>query len=220
MNFSRHLYAILGISAILTAASMGSTRLKAAAPASSNVLVTNTASQPVPTVAQGTTQVAGTVGLAANTKVGINGTVSLASGVSGTPLYVRDQDVSGHIPVHKNCEFTIDNNTNSKGGIDLYIVPNNKILVIETVYGTAANPSGQQLMSGGISTYDGTTEHDIPLPFLPGRDGGGFEKETCFSDSRIYVEPGAFVVANALRTGSTGLSLIDVGFSGYLMDAP
>jgi len=48
MNISRHFYAIGGIMAILTAASFGSGHYKAAAPASSNVLVMNAPNQPIP----------------------------------------------------------------------------------------------------------------------------------------------------------------------------
>ena len=84
MNLSRHLYAVGGILTILTAASFGSIHYKsvaASAPAS-NVFVTNPTSSPVPTQAQGTTQVAGSVGLANGSSVAINNAVALAGNTS------------------------------------------------------------------------------------------------------------------------------------------
>jgi len=63
MNASRHFYAIASLVTILTAVSVSSTHHTVAAgfanPAP--VLVTNTSGSPVPTTAQGTTQVGGTV---------------------------------------------------------------------------------------------------------------------------------------------------------------
>ena len=84
MNLSRHFYAVGGILTILTAASFGSMHYKtvaAAAPITS-VLVTNSSSQPVPTTAQGTTQVAGTVGLSNGASVAVNNALTLAGNTS------------------------------------------------------------------------------------------------------------------------------------------
>lgn len=83
MTLSRHFYPVLGILTILTAASFSTTRGRVVPPSTSNVTVTNSAAQPIPTAAQGTTQVAGTVGLSNGTNVGISGTPAVT--ISGTP---------------------------------------------------------------------------------------------------------------------------------------
>ena len=82
MNFSRHFYAIAAIAAVLTATSFGTGRAGARFSPTQNVMVTNTASQPVPTSAQGTTTVGGTVSVGnfPSTQA-ISGSV----GISGTP---------------------------------------------------------------------------------------------------------------------------------------
>ena len=48
MSISRHLYAVGGIMAVLTAASFGTAHYKAPPPAMSNVIVANTPAQPIP----------------------------------------------------------------------------------------------------------------------------------------------------------------------------
>jgi hypothetical protein len=225
MNLNRHLYGIGAIMAVLTAASYGSARMKAAGP-SNAVLVTNTTSQPVPTVAQGTTQVGGTVGLSSGAKVGINGNVTLDPNTSvhlpydsTNPLAIKE--ISNRIPVEKQAVVTIPDATNGQAGVDIYTVPIGKVLVIQSVFGSTTSPFGEPVHLTQITSFDGTTEHDFPVHLEnDNSSGSGFESSSGMTATTLYVEQGAFMTLYAQRTGLVGTSTATIGFSGYLMDTP
>jgi len=226
MTISRHLYAIGGIMAVLTAASFGTGHYKAAfAPATSNVLVTNTAAQPVPTQAQGTTQVAGTVGLSTGTKVGINGTVSLDPSTSvnlpyndASPLSVKTQDTH-RIPVHTEYNFAILPQNNTAGFQDMYTVPGGKRLVIEEMYAYVAGDSSNPMSFTEIGVRNNiTTKANMPLHLEQDSAAGG--TWSTMVQTKFYVDAGD-TVFNFERETTTGTStFVAIGFSGYLEDAP
>lgn len=117
----------------------------------SDVNVVNTASNPVPTLAQGTTTIAGnvsvtntpTVNLASGASVSVNNTptVNLASGASvginsttANPVLVRNVD--GKVTFQKQVIFDIPSGTNSALAASV-VVPSGKRAVIEHVTGYA-----------------------------------------------------------------------------------
>ena len=227
MNISRHLYAIGGIMAILTAGSYGTARLKTApyAPAASNVFVTNTTANPVPTAAQGTTQVAGNVGLVAGTKVGVNGTVLLnpesqvqVNNSAAGPLMVRDATPRTPLTIHKGAN--IPDGETSTGTQLIYQVPQDKMLVIQQIFGTETNPAGEHVIMSDIDTDNGSNDpHFFPVQFV--NEGTNYyERGNAMAQTTIYVEPGSVLNIFALRNGSTGTTMVTIGFSGYLVDAP
>src|SRR2546421_7270362 len=94
MTLTRHIYAITCLVAVLAASSFSASHSHTVALGATNplaVFVTNNNASAVPTAAQGTTQVGGTVGvsslpavqIASGQTVGISGTPNVA--VTGTP---------------------------------------------------------------------------------------------------------------------------------------
>lgn len=211
MSICRHLYAIAAIGAVLTAASFGTGHAKAAPPnsSSSNVIVTNTTAQPVPTAPQGTTQVAGTVGLSNGTAVGINNNsanpvpvIDVASDLTKTPVGTEEGfDVTG----------------NSGATRQLFTVPAGKLLVIQTEYVFATLPTGQNLLGAQLDMVNSGL--GVMLNFEARGDNG---IDACFSGQSngiIYVKAGDTVNASCGRSLGAGTASFDVGFQGYLVDA-
>lgn len=114
MNASRHFYAIAGIATILTASGLATSRGHSVAllPNPQPVTITNGSSNPVPTAAQGTTQVGGTVAVSTLPAVQVSSlpAVQLATGstisLTGTPtVHVDDNEtvkVGGTVHVDDN----------------------------------------------------------------------------------------------------------------------
>ena len=198
MNFSRHLWAIAAILAVLTAVSVSSTHSKTLAKTSPlQVFVTNSTSNPVPTAAQGTTQVAGSVA--------VNNAVN-------NPVHVHEVAVRTPVSILTQTDF----NGGDVGISDImYTVPTGKLLVIENEYFTSDLPNGQKILDAHIQgnvngpqinfTFKGT---DGPFDVFSGQSSG-----------TIYVAGGSSVYGSLSRDSSTGLGPGFVGFEGYLVDA-
>src|SRR6476619_6996357 len=84
MKITRHLYAILGLVTVLSAISLSSGHLKTAAKSQPmSVLVVNPTTSAIPTKAQGTTTVAGTV--AVSTVPAVQIAADQVVGIAGEP---------------------------------------------------------------------------------------------------------------------------------------
>ena len=93
------------------------------------VIVQNSAGQPVPTAAQGTTNVAGTVNIGNTPAVTLSGEAAVTN-----PLNVNDNPVpllttEGTKPYEDTCSFTF--NGNGGGFCDFHPLPSGKRLVVE-----------------------------------------------------------------------------------------
>lgn len=173
MTVAKHLYAIGTLATILTAASFGTARVKAApAPpgGTSNVNVVNTTSNPVPTAAQGTTTVSGTVAISGTPSVSVSGTPSVSvsgtpsvsiSGtpsvsVSGTPSVTVGNTPSNPVPVAITSgnggtpvEFVLQgvwNGGQLESSATPYVVPTGKRLVMQFVSGYATIGVGDKVL--------------------------------------------------------------------------
>ncbi len=243
MSITRHFYAIAGIATLLTASGLATSRSHSVALFSNPqpVAVTNGSSNPVPTVAQGTTQIGGTVAvsslpavqIASGQTVGVSGTVNIGSnqtiGISGEPT-VRvgsgetigiNNTCSNPIPVSVDCPRSP---VFAQGVIHLtdgsffntahvYTVPVGKRLVIQTIFGQANLQPGQKVPEANIGMY--------PVPFT---DRGAIDSTEEWSDATsqvdYYFSGGASVDIEGHRSDGIGTGVIVIGFSGYLVAAP
>src|SRR4051794_6422064 len=85
MDIYRHIYAIAGLGVVLAAVSAASPALKAKVPSTQQVIVANTAANPVPVSIGGTANVSGTVNI---------------GNPGGSPVPVRDVDDHARTPFH------------------------------------------------------------------------------------------------------------------------
>lgn len=202
------------------------------------VFVTNTAASPVPTLAQGTTTVGGTVNAAQSGPwdVGLTGTPNV--NVASMPTVNAQQsgvwmvDVNG-IALVRDVDHAARNLYNPQGnfGPSLQIgefsacatgfgshltVPVGKRLVIEYVSGNGQALAGQPLhvsltVPGVNANYD----------FLPSKWGGDGTTDffVLSQATRLYADSGAIAVC-VERIGTMGTATFRVALAGYLVDFP
>ena len=199
------------------------------------VEVVNTAAKPVPTAAQGTTNVAGTVNVGnepsvnvANTpNVNVANTPSVTVGNdAATPVPVRDVDNPGRKPLckHEAVAFGVSDTLESTGV--MFTVPAGKLLVIEYVSVHAFMPAGQKIR-GFIYAVDSPPGGDDPLnpnyalvfspqggPFQP----GSTDLFVVGQPMRLYAEAGKQIQALFARSDDSGTGVLAVDFCGYLVD--
>lgn len=131
-----------------------STTGHSAPPADKDVRVINTPTEAVPTIAQGTTNIAGGVSIT-NTptvnaqqsgawNVGLTGspTVQVGNPLSN-PVLIRDVDRATAQPFEQQVDVTIPDGNGGENGF--FSVPFGKLLVIEQVSARGNTPSGQKL---------------------------------------------------------------------------
>lgn len=209
-------------------------------PPTQNVLVVNTSGQPVPTTAQGTTTVTGTVGLAAGSTVNIGNaptvtvgntpsvtisgvpTVSLAGGGSvnvtnpldsqgaPTPLAVLE---ATH-PYEDSCYFMFSGS--STGSCLFQTIPSGKRLVIQefdafVAMETALQPTGFFLETG--------VSHYFPLTAFA-TNAGGFNYLAIHQPTQLYETGGNAPGCNIYLSGNSNGGNLHCQLSGYLLDLP
>jgi hypothetical protein len=162
VNSIRGQFAVAGVVLLVGAfvLTMPSTGASAPPAPAANVNVVNTPTNPVPTAAQGTTAVTGsvdisgtpTVSLAAGTTVGISGTptVGLASNArvainsaATVPVFVRSVDDAVRELFHMQTNMTLADG--DIGTTAFFHVPDGKRLIIEHVSASGIIPAGQKL---------------------------------------------------------------------------
>jgi hypothetical protein len=192
-------------------------------PVGREVLVTNTAAQPVPTAAQGTTAVAGTIQAQQNGPWNV--------GLAGTPTVLLGNTASSPIPVFEMGRpaleafqqffmFDIDN----LGNQQRFDIPAGKRLVVEYVsamIGTELNEEATDFWLTGtfLDSADGI-EHFFPPVFVGTSTIGAHPRRYVVSaQTHFYLDQ--TVVVTALRSvntqGATDAS-VRGSVSGYLVD--
>jgi hypothetical protein len=198
----------------------------------SDVNVVNTASNPIPTLAQGTTTIAGnvsvtntpTVNLASGASVNVTNTptVNLASGASiginnttANPVLVRSVDDAVRQIFQKQVDLIWADGT--YGQNTFFSVPSGKRLVIEHV-SAIAHDLGQHPTMFRVTTFAGGQQ---VIHFLVSSSQGESGRQFVASQQmRIYADPGTGVVVGADREFNTGTGTATISVSGYLVDVP
>jgi hypothetical protein len=201
---------ILSFTLALTTADL--TPLFSAVPAPvAQVFVTNDAANPVPTAAQGTTTVGGTVSAQQSGvwKVDVNGTTL----VRDVDQAARNRYNGGQLL--SSIQDGADSSCAS-GFAGVFEVPAGKRLVIEYVSGTASALAGQPLtmslgLPGGVLIYS----------FLPSKWAGDGTRDffVLSQATRLYADSGPLTVC-ASRVGTNGSAPFNLTVSGHLVDFP
>ena len=199
---------------------------------SQSVIVTNGAANPVPTVAQGTTTVAGTVRidgtptvtLGSGSTVGISGPVQVAA---DAPLPVRDVN---HVTAYQaGYIFFLDDGELSKQGSAT--IPSGKTFVVEQASVQACLPTGQKLLDAivtantpqgswsgapwGGTYFPGQYQLDFtlrgPSPYNSCDVYGGTQPLRLYADAIQF---------NVGRSVNAFAGWVKIYLSGYLVDQP
>lgn len=191
-----------------------------------DVRVINTSAEPVPVVAQGTTNVAVTNMPTVNAKqsgawnVGIAGTPTVQLDDSATnPVFVRDVDRPTAQPFQYEVEVTLEEGF---GGQNAVIpVPVGKLLVIENVSAWGTAPADQRIQQFAILTHVAPDNVYRPhyLQFTKQDNGYGTANEYTVSSQqlRLYADtPNAY--ARVTRVPADGTVTFRFVVSGYFVN--
>lgn len=191
-----------------------------------DVRVINTPAEPIPVVAQGTTNVAVQNVPTVNAQqsgawnVGITGTPTVQLDDSATnPVFVRDVDRPTAQPFQYEVEVTVEEGF---GGQNAVIpVPVGKLLVIENVSAFGTAPADQRISQFAILTHvapDNVYRFHY-LQFTKQDNGYGTANEYTVSSQqlRLYADtPNAY--ARVSRVSSTGRATFRFVVSGYFVN--
>ena len=198
------------------------------------VVVTNSASQSVPTVAQGTTNVAGTVNIGNTPSVTVTNTpsvnvsntptVNLASGAGVTvtnPLDGQNNPVplaalDATQPYEDSC--TIPLSGTHGGDCNFQAIPAGKRLVIQEFDAFGFIDTGVKPVT---IIFLSVMNHAFPATFMGGSPG--YDYFATHQETRLYVAPGGYGLfcAVSLSGQTTGqYSEYSCALSGYLVDVP
>ena len=176
----------------------------AAAPADRTVTVDNTAANPVPTVAQGTTQIAGSVTVVNTPTVNI-GTLPPLQIASAATQFVQ---VSG-VGTSGIGDFNLSST--------LYTVPAGKLLVVETVSVQGTLDHGTQATCQ-LGIYNPGSFLGTFFAF-PLTNQGGFNLSGTQS-LKVYATAGQTVVVSVISTVQRNPHSDILSFAGHLEPAP
>lgn len=192
------------------------------APQTSDVRVVNTTAQPVPTLAIGTTAVAG--------EVTIGGTpgVTIVNGPrSPIPVEMRDPTIEAYQGSAQVVMFPYESTNNFSPGP---IVPAGKRLVIEYVSARTQLPGSETLLEAGILTnLDGKWGPSHYLVPTSTASSGGWRYFSMSHPIRMYADAdatmgpfGSPVRLSAKRSESVSGhgAVVQFTISGYLIDLP
>ena len=208
-----------------------------------NVLVVNGAGQPVPTAAQGTTNVAGTVGLAAGSIVNVGNTpnvnvantpsvnvtntpaVSLAAGASvnvtnpldsqnnPTPLAVLEATQ----PYESTCTLSIGGFL--FGVCTFQSIPSGKRLVVQEFDALGELvPPGLKPVAVSWSHATFGIAHYFTATFM-GTSNSGSDFYATHQETRLYANPGDSPACTVTVNGNSNSTYI-CQISGFLVDVP
>jgi hypothetical protein len=193
-------------------------------PPTQSVVVVNGAGQPVPTAAQGTTNVAGTVniGNAPSVNVANTPTVSLAGGASvnvtnpldgqsnPTPLAVLDAIQ----PYDDFCR--IDFSGGSGSACNLQTIPSGKRLVIQEFDAYGELEGGLKPIS--IKLLPGQLYHFFTATFMG--SSGGADYFATHQETRLYVPSNTTPGCGVTLSSTSSFSRYYCQLSGFLVDVP
>ena len=202
MNIYRHVYAIVGLGIVLAALSVASPSIKAKAPSTQNVFVTNTASNPVPVAVNGTANISGTVNIGNN---------------SSAPIPVVEVTAAQRIP--KTFETGIYFNTGATDSYNtFYTVPDGKVLVVQSVTVQSFQmPAGEHMISMGLGAL-----YAAQRPIVIGFQGNDFDGYPLFVGNftgTMRFGPGSQVRVYGIRDSGTGACGGEAVVEGYLENA-
>lgn len=230
-KFKNSLTALVGLTALAVAipllmpfVGLGSNTSGGSAPTNQtqNVLVVNTAQQPVPVT--GSATVTGTVNLATGTAVGINGTVGLDSQNntvkidSSSPVPVRDADNPARQPFQTELDFFEADG--SYGATQSFTVPANKRLVIEYVSADSGVPVGELTRIGISTEINGQYQGHHVVANRLGAVGNGDDEFVAGQPMTVYADPGTDVFVGFSRNNAVGFANCFVTISGHFVDIP
>lgn len=213
---NRNIFFGLAACAFLSLAfTLSGTRETIAQPGAELVKVVNSLREPVPTVAQGTTQVS-----VANTpSVAIhpaNNSVQVAN-TDESPVPVRMM-MPARVPFQARASGSFG--AGSVAASSLIAVPAGKRLVIEYVSSFVTLPAGQNLPQASIALQAGGTSVQHALrreahgPHFSGTD----EIFVVSEQLRLYADPASTIVFSFARNSTVGTGTVGVTVSGYLED--
>jgi len=234
VNSIRGQFAVGGVVLLVGAfvLTMPSTGGSAPPPPTANVNVVNTPTNPVPTAAQGTTAVTGsvdisgtpTVGLASNARVAINSTATV-------PVFVRSVDDAVRELFHMQTNMTLADG--DIGTTAFFHVPDGKRLIIEHVSASGIIPAGQKLqlnlstlvnnshqLGGSVQVTHFLVPQKLGVgdPTSIGGSGASIEIFNVSQPTRIYADAdpaNTSIVFSAGRGVSTGTGSVSISISGY-----
>ena len=174
-----------------------------------NVLVVNGAGQPVPTAAQGTTNIAGTVGLAAGSNVNVTNPPDSQN--NPTPLAVLDATQ----PYEDACNVL--SNGTTVISCPFRVVPSGKRLVIQEVDMTIQANAGLKPLSVGLFV-NALLEHQFTATFMG--DSSGLDYFAMHQETRLYVGANQTPTCSVFLSGASTAGGIACALSGFLVDVP
>jgi hypothetical protein len=129
------------------------------------------------------------------------------SAVEKTPVTVGFRTIAGN----GFCQSTFDTCQVS------YRVPEDKMLVIETIGVHAQAPLGQKI----AATFNADAGFPLPLQAIGTFSGlaiGTGDRYESHQTTRLYALPGTFLAVTSVRSGASGGHVLDVAVSGYTID--
>jgi hypothetical protein len=188
------------------------------------VTVENAVANPVPTVALGTTTVAGSVSLAGGTLVGLdalNNTVKVTTSET-SPLLMRDVDNPARHAFQLELDTLIPQGQQTSS--NSFAIPAGKRLVIEYASGTMFSPPADARLSVHIQTIvNNTVVSHYVVPSLQGSFGQNAANFYVASQPmKLYADPGTSItlITDTLGAPSDGQSGAALVMSGYLVNVP
>lgn len=160
-----HGYSILAIVTLLSAAGYSNPRVRAAVAAGQSVIVGNTASNPVPVTAQGTTMVAGSVAASQSGtwNVGVSGPVTVGN-QSGNPVPVQVVGQAARTPFNYSAGMFLPDK-NYSWADDFYTIPAGKHLIIQHLSVGGYLPGGQNMVLMQLKLARANSTQYLSLPF-------------------------------------------------------
>jgi hypothetical protein len=205
---------------LIVALAFGGTHVgQAAAQALKDVVIVNTASQPVPTAAQGTTAVSGTVSISNAPTVNLaSGT---AVGIAGTPI-VLDATLASQ-PINLFGSFNLAHSVGEVGAADVFVVPAGKRFVVTyaSFDGYLRFATGESALFSLSGCTDGSCGTRVARYFIPGTNLGvitGALSRVVGSQTLSFVlQAGQHLQVLAETNDPLEVSIVSYGLSGYLM---
>jgi hypothetical protein len=200
-----------------------------------SVKVINTAGDwaaPVPVHAQGTTNIAGNVGITGTPNVNIanmptvgihpsSNTVQVGN-TTANPVLVRDANNPAFQPFQVSGAINLNDGVNAAAQSQPFTVGPGKRLVIEHISATGQLPSGQKFTSIQIFNVGGGygTNHYLTATMMGSVSGGTIDQFATSQPVRLYADPGTSVFAVAYRSEAAGQGGLFFTVSGYLVNLP
>ena len=211
--------AALGVLCVIAGAAFGPTLATAAGDTLKDVIVRNTDAEPVPTKAIGTTQVAGSVGIAGTPTVSVGNTPSV-NVANATPIPVTDVGggpLATSVAEHLQFAFGGFAGGSSSDSVD-YVVPEGKRLTIELVtFSDFQRPVGVENFTVRVTAGGNAVVHYLTVATTPG-DG-----DTVTQELQLVADAGSTVRFSAQLTAPLGSEFstffMHGSFAGTLTDA-